>query len=235
MENLLASIRQAIDDDMSGNAKPMAGGAAAAIRGAMEELRAKPGATREVGVASEISELRSKINRSRGVLAEPRTPFAQIMAGQVKVPAKVQQLPAPIEPSSYTSASAQTYQASTEPTYESMEQDNHPDAYQAGEYVSEGVPEWANEGYQPYDPSMAAGYAHEQQHLLSHAAADATQGSFNELANALMARAMGERSIEDMTQELLKAMLRNWLDSHLPGLVERLVREEIERVARRGR
>lgn len=235
MENLLASIRQAIDDDMSGSAKPVAGGAAAAIRGAMEELRAKPNAAREVGVVSEISELRSKINRSRGVLAEPRTPFAQIMAGQVKVPAKVSQLPAPIEPSSYTSSAAHTYQASAAPAYESLQQDSQAEAYQDGEYAGETVPEWANEGYQPYDPSMAAGYGHEQPHLLSHAAADATQGSFNELANALMARAMGERSIEDMTQELLKAMLRNWLDAHLPGLVERLVREEIERVARRGR
>ena len=50
-----------------------------------------------------------------------------------------------------------------------------------------------------------------------------------------MARALGERSIEDMTQDLLKGMLRNWLDAHLPSLVEKLVREEIERVARRGR
>jgi len=30
-------------------------------------------------------------------------------------------------------------------------------------------------------------------------------------------------------------MLKQWLDEHLPSMVERLVREEIERVARRGR
>ena len=59
--------------------------------------------------------------------------------------------------------------------------------------------------------------------------------SSNQLADTLMARALGERSIEDMTQDLLKGMLRSWLDAHLPGLVEKLVREEIERVARRGR
>jgi cell pole-organizing protein PopZ len=29
-------------------------------------------------------------------------------------------------------------------------------------------------------------------------------------------------------------MLKQWLDENLPSLVERLVREEIERVARRG-
>jgi hypothetical protein len=38
-----------------------------------------------------------------------------------------------------------------------------------------------------------------------------------------------------MTRELLKVMLRQWLDDNLPGLVERLVREEIQRVARTGR
>jgi uncharacterized protein len=58
--------------------------------------------------------------------------------------------------------------------------------------------------------------------------------AFNQLAESLMARAMGDRSIEHMTQDLLRAMLKQWLDDHLPAMVERLVREEIERVARRG-
>ena len=49
-----------------------------------------------------------------------------------------------------------------------------------------------------------------------------------------MSRALGERPIEDITRELLRTMLKQWLDEHLPALVERLVREEIERVARRG-
>ncbi len=65
--------------------------------------------------------------------------------------------------------------------------------------------------------------------------ADAANSSFNQLADTLMARALGERSIEDMTQDLLRGMLRSWLDAHLPSLVEKLVREEIDRVARRGR
>jgi uncharacterized protein len=33
---------------------------------------------------------------------------------------------------------------------------------------------------------------------------------------------------------VLRPMLKSWLDEHLPQVVERLVREEIERVARRG-
>jgi cell pole-organizing protein PopZ len=40
---------------------------------------------------------------------------------------------------------------------------------------------------------------------------------------------------ENMTRELLRPMLKTWLDEHLPSLVERLVRAEIQRVARGGR
>ena len=40
--------------------------------------------------------------------------------------------------------------------------------------------------------------------------------------------------LEETAAEILRPMLRQWLDAHLPSIVERLVREEIERVSRRG-
>ncbi len=39
-------------------------------------------------------------------------------------------------------------------------------------------------------------------------------------------------TLEEITKDVLKPMLQSWLDEHLPGLVERLVREEIQRIAR---
>jgi cell pole-organizing protein PopZ len=33
-----------------------------------------------------------------------------------------------------------------------------------------------------------------------------------------------------MVRNMLRPMLQTWLDEHLPGIVERLVREEIARV-----
>nr|ART36789.1 D430 [uncultured bacterium] len=39
-------------------------------------------------------------------------------------------------------------------------------------------------------------------------------------------------TLEEITKELLRPMLKQWLDAHLPGTVERLVREEIARVSR---
>lgn len=56
--------------------------------------------------------------------------------------------------------------------------------------------------------------------------------SFGELSEAFAARS--RRSFDDMAQEMLRPMLQEWLDNNLPTLVERLVREEIERVARGG-
>ena len=39
-----------------------------------------------------------------------------------------------------------------------------------------------------------------------------------------------ERTLEDIIREMLRPMLQSWLNEYLPGIVERLVREEIARV-----
>jgi uncharacterized protein len=44
----------------------------------------------------------------------------------------------------------------------------------------------------------------------------------------------GETSLEGLTRELLRPMLKDWLDSHLPGLVEAMVAKEIERITKKG-
>ena len=41
--------------------------------------------------------------------------------------------------------------------------------------------------------------------------------------------------MDEMAREMLRPMLKAWLDDNLPVMVERLVRAEIERVARGGR
>lgn len=44
-----------------------------------------------------------------------------------------------------------------------------------------------------------------------------------------------ERTIEDLVKEILRPMLKTWLDDNLPGIVEGLVRQEIERISRQAR
>ena len=39
-----------------------------------------------------------------------------------------------------------------------------------------------------------------------------------------------DRTLEDIVRDMLRPLLQTWLDENLPGMVERLVREEIARV-----
>ncbi len=69
--------------------------------------------------------------------------------------------------------------------------------------------------------------------LLSGSSGQMVAASFEELAQAIR---NGElKSLEAMAQDMLKPMLAEWLDDNLPRMVERLVREEIERLSRGGR
>lgn len=44
----------------------------------------------------------------------------------------------------------------------------------------------------------------------------------------------GETSLEGLTRELLRPMLKDWLDANLPAMVETMVAKEIERIAKKG-
>jgi uncharacterized protein len=66
--------------------------------------------------------------------------------------------------------------------------------------------------------------------LVSAATVEQVSRSFSDLAAAIDGQE--RRSLDEMAEEMLRPMLKDWLDDNLPTLVERLVREEIERVAR---
>lgn len=44
----------------------------------------------------------------------------------------------------------------------------------------------------------------------------------------------GETSLEGLTRELLRPMLKDWLDTHLPPIVEAMVEREITRITKKG-
>jgi uncharacterized protein len=66
--------------------------------------------------------------------------------------------------------------------------------------------------------------------LISAATTAAVDSAFNALAQTVLVQ--NGRTLEDLVREMLRPMLKAWLDDNLPGLVERLVRAEIERVSR---
>ena len=66
--------------------------------------------------------------------------------------------------------------------------------------------------------------------LLSNAASAAVHSAFGSLAHSVLAQ--NPRTLEDLVKEMLRPMLKAWLDDNLPVMVERMVRAEIERVSR---
>ncbi len=66
--------------------------------------------------------------------------------------------------------------------------------------------------------------------LISAATTAAVDSAFNALAQTVLVQ--NGRTLEDLVREMLRPMLKTWLDDNLPNLVERLVRAEIERVSR---
>jgi cell pole-organizing protein PopZ len=66
--------------------------------------------------------------------------------------------------------------------------------------------------------------------LLSSNASAAVDSAFNALAQTVPVQ--NARTLEDLVREMLRPMLKSWLDDNLPGMVERIVKAEIERVSR---
>jgi uncharacterized protein len=115
--------------------------------------------------------------------------------------------------------------------------------------LSEGGPGWEGADNDPGDPeeaaaaapvmslteAMEAGARHQPAAdipLLSPRTTAAVDTAFNSLTHTVLSQ--NPRTLEDLVREMLKPMLKAWLDANLPDMVERLVRAEIERVSRRG-
>jgi len=73
--------------------------------------------------------------------------------------------------------------------------------------------------------------------ILSRSTVSAVESAFNSLAHTVLSNnhtvlSNNARTLEDLVKEMLRPMLKSWLDDNLPGLVERIVKAEIERVSR---
>jgi uncharacterized protein len=238
MEDILASIRKAIQDDI-GDAPP-GEPRGMEFKGAMRELRVKPGdeTERQSPQDADIEDIRNRIHRNRAMdeyaRAAPGEPppeaagFAGILGGTVARPAEP---PPGLRPSYreedaeahgaeyYADPQGQTDYGYGEPGYDGYGQD----VRQAeGAYLPPQTG-YDDERYQD-DPAM-----------MSAEATAAANAAFSRLADALVGRSTGDPSVQDVARDMLRAMLKQWLDENLPALVEQLVREEIERVTRRGR
>ena len=81
----------------------------------------------------------------------------------------------------------------------------------------------------PSEPATS-GQRSTSEGLLSPATTAALDAAFNTLAQTVQPRR--GRMVEELVSELMRPMLKTWLDENLPAIVERLVRAEIERISR---
>jgi uncharacterized protein len=64
--------------------------------------------------------------------------------------------------------------------------------------------------------------------LISREANNAVQAALNALQRTIV---HNSQTLDDLVREMLRPILKVWLDDNLPGMVERLVRTEIERIS----
>lgn len=79
-------------------------------------------------------------------------------------------------------------------------------------------------------PAAKSGNEGHQQQLLSSAADASAASAFQALSSVVLSRS--PRTVDDLVQDMLRPMLKAWLDENLPPLVEKLVKAEIERISR---
>ena len=84
----------------------------------------------------------------------------------------------------------------------------------------------------PLPPPRPAPAPSFEEPLIGSYAAEQSAGHFSTLARSVTMPKEG-RTLEDLVREMLKPMLRDWLDHHLPAIVEARVQAEVERISRR--
>ncbi|HET6972085.1 MAG TPA: DUF2497 domain-containing protein [Phenylobacterium sp.] len=67
--------------------------------------------------------------------------------------------------------------------------------------------------------------------LVSDPVAAVTAATFGKLTSDLLVP-HSDRTLEDVVRDLLRPLLQSWLDENLPGIVQRAVETEVERIAR---
>lgn len=231
MEEILASIRRIIEDSDQGR-KPVE----ADLQGRFD-VAAQRGEAAVIEVDAFRAELRGRIDRDH----DPR------QAEVVSEPSQDEPQPVTDMPSRngseaqalYAVREAERPVAPAGPqSLEEQFQDEVPTA--VGEVFEEAAA--ADEEVKPVSAAPAVALQStvaeppaqpaSRPAIISEQAGRQVAAAFGELSEAFAASR--RKSFDEMAEEMLRPMLQDWLDNNLPTLVERLVREEIERVARGG-
>ena len=230
MEEILASIRRIIADD---EAKP-----AAAEKPASPALAAKPAVMKDIppsAIAPAPKPAAAPKPAPPPPAPPPPAPEPAVSNNQDDIDAMLASLDA-------ATPEADIRPAQPEPeadVFELTDEMALPEPAPAAATFSKVEPQddiefteaKASRRQQAYEPPFEG--AAPARPILSHSTVSAVESAFHSLANTVLSN--NARTLEDLVKEMLRPMLKSWLDDNLPGLVERIVKAEIERVSRGGR
>lgn len=218
MEEILASIRRIIADDEAKPtdiAVPAGGGAGMAM--AAGEPRTESYAPRLHNVAAVASEPVASL-------------VAQSREDVLAVPAGIEKNMKPSVPNFSAHDEADVFDLTDEmalpaaaPSFRKVEPKDDLE-------FAESPPMQERRDPPPQQRAAPAAPSVDPADILSKTTAAAVESAFNSLATTVLSN--NARTLEDLVKEMMRPMLKNWLDDNLPGLVERIVKTEIERVAR---
>ncbi|MBZ9965584.1 PopZ family protein [Mesorhizobium sp. BR1-1-2] len=264
MEEILASIRRIIEDSDSGRKQPddaddlrqdlkPAAGAAPDVDAFRAELHAAP----EVRKPVTLAEVQAQTSAAEPTVArmeapertDPVAPRASMTLAEVSARIAAEPLPAertdrPAAPEAGAASDAivadwrreiaavgeqaKAIPGIRKPVAQPEAPVNEPMPEPAFERApSIAAPASTDEARKAADETPATRPA-----ILSEHTGRQVAAAFGELSDAFASRS--KKTFDEMAEEMLRPMLQDWLDNNLPTLVERLVREEIERVARGG-
>jgi hypothetical protein len=150
-------------------------------------------------------------------------------------PAEAEAAPAPEPAPANEPAAAFEPAPEPEPAEDELELTERvtPDAETVGdiEAYTQAEPEPEPEPEPPPPPPKPAPVARDDDRLVGEPSASAAAASFSQLSEAIAMPAAG-LTLEDVVRELLRPLLKDWLDTNLPRIVEAKVAEEVERIAR---
>jgi len=211
MEEILASIRRIIADDDTGKAKPPEAPKPVQVS-ASPPVAAVPSRPVPAPVPPAVA------NNQRDIDA---------MLADLDAKPKVSPPPAP-DVLDLTEAMTATAAAPPAPNFRTIDgasdvvfSDRASEAPPPAEPPARVVEEARREFTQTSVPDQG---------LISNATMSAVDSAFNSLAHTVLGN--NARTLEDLVKEMLRPMLKSWLDDNLPSMVERIVRAEIERVSR---
>ncbi|MEO0635811.1 MAG: DUF2497 domain-containing protein [Pseudomonadota bacterium] len=230
MEEILASIRRIISDEHSDQAEEAVAAPAAAEAVAEDNAAPIPIADtiedapvfeEPVSAAAPVSDEPMALDAPVSDMADLPSPASAPQDDVAEEPVELDVPPAPAP--SFDDDALPPLELTEEAALpESDPVDEEPLVLDAPMEPAEGFHEQLTDTALAELPSLPSG-------LLEPETDAAVASGFKQLEAALASR---NKSLEDITDEVLRPMVKTWLDDNLPQLVERLVREEIQRVAR---